>query len=104
VPPDQDAREFELHFSGIALDILTSRDPRGGGAIAKYLEKFGEGVQQVEYRCGNVDRATQIVSEKFSVKPVYPVARPGADGTRINFFLVSSGAGNVLIEFYELPK
>ncbi len=103
VPPDQDAEEFELHFAaGIALDVLTTKHPGGPGAIAKYLAKFGEGVQQVEYRCKNVDRATAILKQEFGVTPVYPVTRPGADGTRVNFFLVASpGCGKILIELYE---
>jgi len=103
VPPDQDACEFELHLpGGLSMDVLTSKDPAGSGAIAKYLHKFGEGVQQVEFRCKDVDRATQIVQQKFSVQPVYPAARPGADGTRINFFLLSApSAGKILIELYE---
>ena len=106
VPPDQDAEEFELHFpQNVLLDILTTREPGGSGAIARYLEKFGEGVQQVEFRCANVDRATQILKDKFGVVPVYPATRPGADGTRVNFFLVTlPGAGKVLIELYELPS
>ena len=106
VPPDQDAEEFELHFAeGISLDILTTREPGGLGAIAKYLAKFGEGNQQVEYRCANVDRATQILKDKFGVTPVYPAPWAGADGTRVNFFLVPSpDGGKVLIEFYERPS
>src|SRR6266403_6236792 len=47
VPPDQDAEEFELHFTGISLDVLTSQAPDGNGAIARYLARFGEGIQQV---------------------------------------------------------
>ncbi len=112
VPPDQDAEEFELHFAQeILLDILTTREPGGSGAIAKYLMKYGEGLQQVEYRCSNVERATQILKDKFRVDPVYPATRHGADGTRVNFFLVASpDGGKVLIELYErgplnaLPK
>jgi hypothetical protein len=105
VPPDQDAEEFELHFGKeVSLDVLTTREPGGSGAIATYLAKFGEGVQQVEYRCANVDRATQVLKEKFRVSPVYPETRAGADGTRVNFFLmVSPDGGKVLIELYELP-
>jgi hypothetical protein len=105
VPPDQDAEEFELHFpNGILLDVLTTKDPGGPGAIAKYLAKFGEGVQQVEYRCKNVDRATAILEAEFGVAPVYPATRPGADGTRVNFFLVaSSESRKILIELYETP-
>ncbi len=103
IPADQDAEEFELHFAnGVSLDILTTREPGGTGAIARYLAKFGEGVQQVEFRCSNVDRTTQILKEKFRVAPIYPATRPGADGTRINFFLVPSpDRGKVLIELYE---
>jgi hypothetical protein len=103
VPSDQDAEEFELHFAnGVSLDILTSRAPGGDGAIARYLVKFGEGVQQVEFRCSNVDRATEILKEKFGVSGIYPETRPGADGTRVNFFLMPvPGGGKVLIELYE---
>jgi hypothetical protein len=107
VPSDQDAEEFELHFpEGVALDILTSRAPGGDGAIAKYLAKFEEGVQQVEFRCSDVDRATEILKEKIGAKAVYPEARPGADGTRVNFFLVAmpESREKVLIEVYERPS
>ena len=105
VPPDQDAKEFELHFpGGLSMDILTSKDPQGSGAIAKYLQKFGEGIQQLEFLCKDVERATQLLQEKFGVAPVYPNTRPGADGTLVNFFLVSApDAGKVLIELYEPP-
>ena len=103
VPPEQDAAEFELHFEGgAALDVLTSREPDGSGAIAKFLSKMGEGVQQVEFRCANVDRATAILREHFDVSAVYQETRPGADGTRVNFFLVAGADGKkVLIELYD---
>ena len=103
VPPDQDAREFELHFdANVAMDILTTRDPHGQGAISRYLSKFGEGIQQVEYRCRNVDAATALLKTKFAVEPIYPQTRPGADNTRINFFLARTPDGaKVLIELYE---
>jgi hypothetical protein len=103
VPADQDALEFELHFpGGLSMDVLTSKDPAGSGAIAKFLQKFGEGIQQIEYLCKDVDRATQILKSKFNVSPVYPSTRPGADGTRVNFFLVSApDAAKLLIELYE---
>lgn len=102
VPPDQDAEEFELRFPGrISLDILTSRAPGGDGAIAKFLAKFGEGVQQVEYVCLNIDRVTALLRQKFGVIAIYPATRAGADGTRVNFFLVPSADRKVLIELYE---
>jgi hypothetical protein len=107
VPPDQDAIEFGLHFTvaytiPVRLDILTTKEPGGSGAIAKFLAKNGEGIQQVEYEVSNVDRATQILIEKFGQKPIYPATRPGADGTRVNFFLAARADGKkVLIELVE---
>ena len=103
VPPDQDAEEFELHFpNDVSLDVLTTAEPDGQGAIARYLTKFGEGVQQVEFRCKNVDRATQILKDTFGVQPIYPQTSAGAGDTRVNFFLVNSpNSGKVLIELYE---
>lgn len=105
VPPEQDALEFELHFpSGVSLDILTTRQPHGAGAIARFLDRRGEGIQQVEFPVTGVDRATALLRERFSLDPVYPQTRPGAGGTRVNFFLVPApGAGKVLIELVESP-
>jgi hypothetical protein len=103
VPPDQDAQECELHFSkGVRLDILTSKDPGGSGAIARYLQKFGEGIQQIEFLTRDIDRATEILRSRFSVQPIYSATRPGADGTRVNFFLVAlPEKGKILIELVE---
>jgi hypothetical protein len=117
VPPDQDAIEFELHFprispagkdsagSNIRLDILTTQNPAGEGAIANFLKKFGDGIQQVEYEVSNVDSATKILADKFAQKSIYPATRPGADGARVNFFLVStSGGKKILIELVEAAR
>ena len=103
VPPDQDAKEFELHFGrGIRLDILVTKSPGGGGAIARFLEKFGEGIQQVEYEVTDVERATEILRTRLGQQPIYPETRPGADGTRVNFFLAGTPEGKkVLIELVE---
>jgi hypothetical protein len=103
VPPEQDAKEFELHFEDhIEFDILTTREPGGGGAIARFLEKFGEGIQQIEIYVRHVDRATQILRTRFGIAPIYPTTHAGADGTRVNFFLVPAIQGKkVLIELVE---
>jgi hypothetical protein len=114
VPPDQDAVEFELHFHrvqqagkdspvlSVRLDVLTTQNPAGEGAIANFLKKFGEGIQQVEYEVSNVDSATKILADKFAQKSIYPATRAGADSTRVNFFLVStSGGKKILIELVE---
>ena len=107
VPPDQDALEFELEFdkesfSPARLDILTTKAPQGSGAIARYLEKFGEGIQQIEIDVTHVDRATEILRARFKQEPIYPATRAGANGTRVNFFLATdANQKKVLVELVE---
>lgn len=105
VPPDQDAREFEVRLSGVSLDILTVRSPDGPpGAISRFLEKFGEGIQQVEYLVTDVDRATERLRTHFNLPPIFPHTRSGANNTRVNFFLPGTPDGKrVLIELVESP-
>lgn len=102
VPPEQDVEEFELHAGEAQLDILTTRT--GQGAIARFLEKLGEGIQQVEYPVSNLVRATSLMRAQ-GVDPVYPAAREGANNTRVNFFLVAlPQGGKVLIELVEAAQ
>jgi hypothetical protein len=103
VPPDQDAREFELEMDdGVKLDILTTRGPDGEGAIARYLKKFGRGIQQIELYVRSVDRATEILASNFGLHAIYPSTRPGADNTRVNFFLATTpDAKKLLVELVE---
>jgi hypothetical protein len=104
VPDDQDAEEFELDFpGGVRLDILTTRQAGAGGAIDKFLRRFGEGIQQVEFETRDVGRATEILRSRFGIAPIYPQTRAGADGTRVNFFLVPAAPGKLLIELVETP-
>jgi hypothetical protein len=102
VPAEHDAEEFELHAGDARLDIISTRG--GGGAIARFLEKSGEGIQQVEYTVKDVDRATARLTA-LGEKPLYPVPRPGADGSRVNFILATApGGGRVLIELVEVRR
>jgi methylmalonyl-CoA/ethylmalonyl-CoA epimerase len=103
VPAEQGTKEFELHFKNhVALDILTAGDRGGTGPLARFLEKFGEGIQQVEVYVRDVDRATEILRTKFGLEPVYRSTHAGADGTRVNFFLTPTPEGKkVLIELVE---
>jgi hypothetical protein len=105
-PPDQDVIEFELAFPhGVRLDILTARTAGGDGPIARFLARFGEGVQQVECDVRNITRATDILRQRFELEPVYPQVREGANQTRVNFFLVPAAEGRkVLIELVESPQ
>jgi len=106
VPPEQDVLEFELSFAhGVRLDVLTPRTATGEGAIAKFLARFGEGIQQVECDVRDVSRAVEILRERFQLEPIYPQIRPGANQTRVNFFLMPVAEDRkLLIELVESPK
>lgn len=110
VPADVDVIEFELEFASggappVRVDVLTTKAPDGNGAIARFLKNIGEGIQQVEIDVTDVDCATEILRTRFKIEPIYPATRTGAEGTRINFFLVPAGNNQkVLVEFVEQPK
>jgi hypothetical protein len=106
MPPEQDALEFELQFPhGVRLDVLTTRDPAGSGAIARFLARSGAGIQQIECEVRDAVRATQLIRSRFTLEPVYPETCAGANGTRVNFFLAPVAEGRkVLIELVESPQ
>ena len=103
-PTDQDVLEFELEFPhGVRLDILTTRAREGGGAIAHFLTRFGEGIQQVECDVRDIIRATEVLRTRFALEPIYPEPHAGADHTRVNFFLVPVAEDRkILIELVEV--
>jgi hypothetical protein len=52
-----------------------------------------------------VDLATEILRTRFKIEPIYPATRAGANGTRVNFFLVAGREDQkVLVELVEQPK
>jgi hypothetical protein len=106
VPPEQDAQEFEWNVGGGArLDVLTTREPDGAGAIARFLAKFGEGIQQVEFLTPDIERAREMIRSRLGIAAIYSATRAGADGTRVNFFLASiAGGKKVLIELVETSR
>jgi hypothetical protein len=105
MPPDQDAEEFMLSYAhGVRLDILTTREKSGQGALARFLARFGEGIQQIECDVRDICRATDILRKRFGLEPIYAETHAGADGTKVNFFLIPVQEGRkVLIELVEVP-
>lgn len=105
-PPDQDVLEFELNFAhGVRLDVITPGTPGSDGPLAKFLARFGEGIQQVECDVRDVSRAVEILQQRLQLEPVYPQVRSGANQTRVNFFLVPIADNRkLLIELVESPK
>jgi len=110
VPAERDVREFHLNFplgdgSVARLEIVTAGDPAGDGAVARYLRKFGRNIQHVEIATSDVDRAVEVLRARFALQPIYAQAHAGADGSRINFFLVADPQGKkLLVELEEEAK
>jgi hypothetical protein len=103
VPAELSTAEFELQAPGPPLDILTPVDNEG--AIQKFLDRFGPGIQQVELPVKDVEEAARILATRFGLASVYPEAREGANGTHVNFLLVEKpGGGKVLIELFEAKR
>ena len=56
----------------------------------------------MEFSCATWIAPREILRARFALPPIYPATRPGADGTRVNFFLAASADGTkVLIELVE---
>jgi len=110
VPAEYDVLEFELVFAhGVRLDVLTTKasavEGKAEGPIAKFLARFGEGIQQVECDVRDAKHATEILERRFNLEPLYPEVRPGANQTRVNFLLVPVAQDRkLLIELVEEPR
>lgn len=86
VPAEHHAREFFLCRDEANVDILTAD---GSGPLLHFLNKNGEGLQQVEFTVRNVSRATEYLAIA-GLKPLYNEPRPGAENTTVNFVLLPS--------------
>ena len=79
------------------VELLESTSP--DGAIAKYLEKKGEGVQHIAFRVENLEEALAELKAK-GVQLIDEKPRRGAGGAKIAFLHPKSTFG-VLIELCE---
>ena len=72
---------------------------RDDSPIAAFLERRGEGVQQVAYRVADVEAAAAELRAR-GVRVLYDQPRRGTAGSRINF-VHPRDAGGVLVELVE---
>ena len=70
--------------------------------IAKFLAKNGQGIEQMAYRVADLDHVSAVLRER-GMRLLYPEARRGTSGSRINFVHPKDARG-VLLELVELPK
>ena len=70
--------------------------------IAKFIGKNGPGIQQLAYRVADLDHVSEVLRER-GMRLLYPEAKRGTAGSRINFVHPKDARG-VLLELVELPK
>jgi methylmalonyl-CoA/ethylmalonyl-CoA epimerase len=99
VNEEQGVREAMLAVgdSGSCIQLLAPLTPES--TIAKFLERSGEGIQQVAYGVDDIDAASAELRER-GVRLLYDEARRGTAGSRVNF-VHPKDAGGVLVELVE---
>ena len=81
------------------IEVLESTAP--DGAVAKFIDARGEGIQHIALRVDNIEEALNHLREK-GVRLIDETPRKGAGGTRIAFIHPKSTHG-ILLELVERP-
>lgn len=97
VVESQKVKTAFLPIGDTEVELLESTDK--DGAIAKFIEKRGEGIQHIAYRVENIEKALEEVKEK-GIRLIDEKPRSGAGGAKIAFLHPKSTYG-VLIELCE---
>ena len=82
---------------GTRLQLLAPLNPES--TIAKFLERSGEGMQQLAFRVTNIDEAMANVLSA-GMRLIYPESRIGTAGSLINF-VHPKDVGGVLVELVQ---
>ena len=83
--------------SGSCIQLLAPLRP--DSPIGKFLDRSGEGIQQVAYTVDDIDAVAATLRER-GVRLLYDEARPGTAGSRVNFVHPKDAMG-VLVELVE---
>ena len=99
VNEEQGVREAMLAVgdSGSCIQLLAPLRP--DSPIGKFLERSGEGVQQVAYGVDDIDAVTADLRGR-GVRLLYDKAKRGTAGSRVNFVHPKDAMG-VLVELVQ---
>jgi methylmalonyl-CoA/ethylmalonyl-CoA epimerase len=99
VNQEQGVREAMLAVgdSGSCIQLLAPLTP--DSTIAKFLDRSGEGIQQVAYGVDDIDAASAELRAR-GLRLLYDTPRRGTAGSRVNF-VHPKDAGGVLVELVE---
>ncbi len=101
VNEEQGVREAMLAVgdSDSRLQLLAPLTP--DSPIARFLDRSGEGVQQIAYTVDDIDMTCAALRGR-GLRLLYDEPRRGTAGSRINF-VHPKDAGGVLVELVEPP-
>ncbi len=99
VNEEQGVREAMLAVgeSGACIQLLAPLHP--DSPIARFLDRSGEGIQQVAYTVEDVDSVSATLRSR-GVRILYDEAKRGTSGSRVNFVHPKDAMG-VLVELVE---
>jgi len=94
---EQGVEEAMVGIGDSCIQLLSALSP--DSSMGKFLDRHGEGIQQVAFRVVDVDEASRRLRDA-GVRLLYDAPRRGTAGSRINF-VHPKDAGGVLIELVE---
>jgi methylmalonyl-CoA/ethylmalonyl-CoA epimerase len=99
VNEEQGVREAMMAVgdSSSRVQLLAPLTP--DSTIARFLDRAGPGLQQVAYRVDDVEAVSDVLRNR-GLRLLYPRARRGTAGSRVNF-VHPKDAGGVLVELVE---
>jgi len=99
VNEEQGVEEAMVGIGDSTIQLLAPLRP--DSAIGRFLERNGEGIQQVAFRVADVEVAAQRLRDA-GLRLLYDAPRHGTAGSRINF-VHPKDCGGVLVELVEPP-
>ena len=99
VNEEQGVREAMLDVGGSGSCIQLLAPLRPDSPIGKFLERSGEGIQQVAYGVADIDAVSRQLRER-GVRLLYDEPRRGTAGSRVNFVHPKDAMG-VLVELVQ---
>jgi len=94
---EQGVEEAMVGIGDSCIQLLSPLGP--DTTIAKFLDRNGEGIQQVAFRVTDVDVAGQRLRDA-GLRLLYDAPRRGTAGSRVNF-VHPKDCGGVLVELVE---
>lgn len=96
---EQGVREAMMRVgdSGSCIQLLAPLSPES--TIAKFLERNGQGIQQLAYRVEDIDAVCATLRER-GLRLLYDTPKRGTSNSRVNFIHPKDARG-ILVELVE---